>query len=41
MNITDKLLKERGYYKESDYKKVVDFMVRNNEENDIKNNKTD
>ena len=41
MSITDKLLKERGFYKESDYKKVVDFMVRNNEENDIKNNKTD
>ena len=34
-------MKKRGLYKESDYNNIIDFMCKNNSDNDIKNNKTD
>ena len=40
MEITYELQKKKGLVKESEYMEVVNFMVRNNSENDIKNNKT-
>lgn len=33
---TTEQMKKRGFFKESDYKKLVDFMLKNNEENDLK-----